>query len=152
VGQWSFVCLVITPTNQTIYLCNTASGVQFNSTAFANVVQAVNTPGHIGGDGNDANFIGKIDEVAIFNQSLTVQQVTNMYNVAVTGILPITTPPTVTLSITNSGGNVIVSWNPALGSLLQAPSVTGPWTTNVATSPYTTTPTSAATFYKVQTQ
>jgi hypothetical protein len=137
VNQWSFVALVIAPTDTAIYMFN-ANGEQVANNAVSNPVQALNTPGHIGGDGNDPSFIGTIDEVAVFNQSLTQLQLTNMYSVAVTGVLP---PPTVVLNITNSGGNVIVSWNPAIGSLLQAPSLGGPWTTNDATSPYTTSPT-----------
>lgn len=151
-NQWSLVALVIAPTNTAIYMFN-ANGMQFTNQAVSNPVQALNTPGHIGGDGNDASFIGSIDEVAVFNQSLTQQQLTNMWSVAVTGILPPPPPPNVVLSITNTSGNIIVSWNPAVGSLLQAPAVTGPWTTNSATSPFTnTTPTQAEMFYKIQTQ
>ena len=60
--------------------------------------------------------------------------------------LGITVPPP-TLSIQAiGGGQVKVTWS--AGSLLQAPSVTGPWTTNAATSPYTLTPTGAGTFYR----
>ena len=49
-----------------------------------------------------------------------------------------------------AGGQVKVTW-PAGGTLLQAPTVTGPWTTNVATSPYTFTPTGAQKFFRTQT-
>lgn len=149
--QWSFVALVIAPTNTTLYMFNTGGmQVASQSGVVSNGIAPLNSPGHIGGDGNDAGFIGKVDEVAIFNQSLTQLQLTNIYNVAVTGILP---PPQPLLSITNSVGGIIVSWNPPVGTLLQAPSVTGPWTVNSATTPYTnTTPTQAAVFYKVQTQ
>jgi len=40
-----------------------------------------------------------------------------------------------TLNIRQAGFNVILSW--AQGTLLQATSIMGPWTTNVGTSPYT---------------
>jgi hypothetical protein len=151
-NQWSFIAMVITPTNSTFYMFNT-SGIQVASQTTLNNVAALNTPGHIGADANDANFIGNIDEVAIFNQSLTALQLTNMYSVAVTGILPTSPPTQPVLSIVKSGGNIVVSWNPSGGTLLEAPSVTGPWTVNSATSPYTnTTPTQAAVFYRVQTQ
>jgi hypothetical protein len=46
------------------------------------------------------------------------------------------------------GGQLRLTW-PA-GILLQAPSVTGPWTTNVSTSPYDFTPTGTQEFYRVQ--
>jgi len=53
--------------------------------------------------------------------------------------LGITVPPP-TLSIQAvGGGQVKVTWS--AGSLLQAISLAGPWTTNAATSPYTLTPT-----------
>jgi hypothetical protein len=45
-----------------------------------------------------------------------------------------------------SGGQVMVTW--PVGTLLEAPSVTGPWTTNVATSPYTFTPTASQKFFR----
>jgi hypothetical protein len=44
------------------------------------------------------------------------------------------------------GGQVQVTW-PG-GTLLQAPAVTGPWTTNVATSPYTFTPSSSQQYFR----
>jgi hypothetical protein len=145
-GQWSFVALVIGPTNAIEYLFE-PSGMESATNDFANVVQAVNTPGFIGGDLHDANFNGAIDEVATFNQSLTQLQLTNLWNAAVNNA-PI--PPPAKLGIQLSGGKVIVSWNPPLGALLQAPSLTGPWTTNTAaSSPYTNNITGAALFYRV---
>jgi hypothetical protein len=57
-----------------------------------------------------------------------------------------TTP--VTLSIASSGPNQLtLQWTG--GILLQAPSVTGPWITNSATSPYTVAPTGSRQFYQV---
>ena len=49
-----------------------------------------------------------------------------------------------------AGGHVMVTW-PGGGTLLEAPTVTGPWTTNVATSPYTFTPTGAQKYFRTQT-
>jgi hypothetical protein len=48
------------------------------------------------------------------------------------------------------GGQVKVTW-PAGGTLLQAPTVTGSWTTNSATSPYTFTPTGDQKYFRTQT-
>jgi hypothetical protein len=45
-----------------------------------------------------------------------------------------------------SGGQVQVTW--PLGTLLEAPAVTGPWTTNNATSPYTFTPTGTQKYFR----
>ncbi len=57
--------------------------------------------------------------------------------------------PAVTLQIQPvTGGKVQLQWSQ--GTLLEATSVTGPWTTNSATSPYTLTPTAAQKFYRVR--
>jgi hypothetical protein len=47
-------------------------------------------------------------------------------------------------------GQVQVQWT--TGTLLQAPSLLGPWTTNSSPSPYVFTPSAPQMFYKVQTQ
>jgi hypothetical protein len=150
VDQWSFVALTIEPTNATFYLINSdgMSTVETYTNDYANnyvhPVQAFNTPGHIGGDDYDANFIGVIDEVAIFNQTLTTEQVTNLYNIAVN-------PPkiAVTLSITFSGGNVIVSWSPVVGTLYEATSPSGPWTSDGTTSPFVAPASATQKYYTV---
>jgi len=66
-------------------------------------------------------------------------------NVRIT-VLP--TLPPVNINIQESGGNLVLSW--LSGVLLQATNVTGPWTTNNATSPYTNQPTQPQMFYRVQ--
>jgi hypothetical protein len=148
-GQWSFVALVISPTGAIEYLFDD-SGMSAATNAYASVVQAVNTPGFIGGDLHDANFIGNIDEVATFNQSLTQTQLTNLWIAAVSGVV---TPPSPVLSLQPSGANVVISWSPPVGVLLQAPSLNGPWTTNnAASSPYTVTPNGTTMFYRVLAQ
>jgi hypothetical protein len=149
VSQWSFVALVISPTNAVEYMFNT-NGMVAATNNYAHVVQAINTPGLIGTDLHDPNFIGDIDEMAIFRQSLTQTQLTNLWTASVTGV---GTPPSPTLSIEPSGPNVVISWNPPVGMLLQSPSVNGPWTTNnVASSPYTNTPSGSVMLYRVLAQ
>ena len=53
-----------------------------------------------------------------------------------------------TLGLQPSGSNLQLTW--AYGTLLQATNITGPWTTNIATSPYTVTPTGPQMFFRVQ--
>lgn len=134
-GQWSFVALAVSPTSTIEYLFD-SSGMTTATNDNANVVQALNTPGYIGVDENDPNFIGDIDEVATFDQTLSQTELTNLWNAAVTGVV---TPQAATLHIIQSGANVMISWNPPFGTLQQASSLSGPWTTiSAATSPYTT--------------
>jgi hypothetical protein len=49
-------------------------------------------------------------------------------------------------------GQYTLSWTNASALLLQAPNVTGPWTTNSAVSPYTFTPTNSQMFFRLQGQ
>jgi hypothetical protein len=152
VGQWSFVALVIQPTNTSWYLFNTNG--QTNVTTFyqaggtvplTNSVQALNTPGNLGGDGTDFNFIGNLDEVGLFNYALTPDQLNLLYNVAVTGL------PPVVLQVQSSGKNVILSW--PQGILQQATNLLGPWVDNgAATSPSTNAATEGQMFYRVKVQ
>lgn len=56
----------------------------------------------------------------------------------------------VTISVQPVGANLQLTWS-AGAMLLQAPSLTGPWTTNsLATSPYTVTPSAGQRFYRAQ--
>jgi len=49
-----------------------------------------------------------------------------------------------------SQGFLVLSW--PVGTLLEAPAPTGPWTTNYATSPYTNEPSSSRKFFRVRVQ
>ena len=82
-----------------------------------------------------------IADAAVFKQSLTAAQVQGLYNgVAVLGPQYIT--------ITRSGANAVLNWQH--GTLLQASSLHGPWTTNnAATSPYTVSAASGSQFFKL---
>jgi hypothetical protein len=82
----------------------------------------------------------KIAHAAIFTEALTATQVQDLY----TG----TYAAPVNLVVTLSGLSVVLNW-PA-GVLLQAPNLTGPWTTNsAAISPYTVTAASGNQFFKL---
>jgi len=57
--------------------------------------------------------------------------------------------PVLNASATN--GNINLSWS-GIGWLLQAPSVTGPWTTNGSTSPYLFSPVANQQFFRLKVQ
>ena len=95
---WSFVSLVVTPTNATIYMMNT-NGLISSSLNYNNDNMAFDSPSAIGTDpySDTRTFNGMIDEVAIFNQSLTESQLNAIY-IAGAGLWPglapdITEPP-----------------------------------------------------------
>jgi len=82
----------------------------------------------------------KIAHAAIFSKAITAAQLQDLYAGIYAG--------PVNLDVTRSGLKVILNW-PA-GTLMQASSLLGPWTTNsTAVSPYTVTATSENQFFKV---
>jgi hypothetical protein len=145
-GQWSFVALVITPTNATVYILNTNGTLAATNThphpiePFSSATQLGFFPGATSAT---YNYNGLMDHVAVYNQSLSANQITALYDKAA-GIAP-----TVTLNVVASGADIILNWNDG-GKLLQATNVTGPWTTNsAATSPYEVTRSAPQMFYRV---
>lgn len=84
-NQWSFVALVVTPTNATIYL-----GTNGMLNSFTNAVnhpnEAFDGSLRIGSDSHDGLrlFKGKLDEIALFNRSLTPTQIQQLYAAALT--------------------------------------------------------------------
>ena|ERR1035438_418782 len=126
-NQWSFVAMVAQPTQAVLYLMN-ASG-QFSATnVVAHTSDVFGNNWEIGSDDNSANnngsrtFTGLIDEVAVFNYSLTPAQLTTLLNAG--------TPQPVVITIQPSGANVTLTW--PKGTLLEANDLLGPWATNNA--------------------
>jgi hypothetical protein len=106
-----------------------------------------NNPEYIGSDPNGGsfggqNFTGMIDNVAVFNQTMTTDQLGTLYNAA----LGVYNPPAPQISA--AGANIQLTW--PVGTLLQSTSLLGPWTTNSsAASPFNVTATGASMFYKI---
>jgi hypothetical protein len=139
---WSFVALVVEPTQATIYMYS-PSGFFSATNAIAHTADVFGNNWQIGRDNQGANanrtFNGLIDEVAVFNYSMTPAQLLSLYSTA--GLVP------TTLTIQPSGTDVILTW--PQGTLLEADEVTGPWTTNNAASPFTNSASAAGKFYRV---
>jgi len=156
-NEWSFVAVSITSSNAILYVFN-AEGTNsvvdesylptssFDPNGSTNQVMAFNNPEYIGSDPNGApfgeeNFNGSIAAVAVFNQTLSSNQLQTIYSAA------LGTLPPVNLQIASVGTNIQLTW--PMGRLLQATSLNGPWTTNnLATPPYTVAP-SGSMFYRV---
>jgi hypothetical protein len=146
-GQWSFVGVVVTPTNATIYYGNPPNPLQTAANAIAHTSDVFGNNWQIGSDNNDGlnggarNFAGSIDEVVVFTRSLSLAEMQTLYSVGVNG-------QPVSITITRSGDNVMLTW--PRGTLLEASQVIGPWTTNNATSPYVLPPAGSGKFYRAQ--
>lgn len=85
-GQWSLVALAVTPSNTTLYLFN-ANGLLSASTSATNPKEPFDGSTYIGDDSADngsgtRSFNGIIDDVAIFNTSLSVSNLTLLYAAA----------------------------------------------------------------------
>jgi hypothetical protein len=95
VGQWNFVALVIEPTVGTVYL-DSGSGLQSSSYSGANQTVAWTNP-NIGEDpGYTRYFDGSIDEVIIYDRSLSPAEIANLELLSATSPWPrplITTQP-----------------------------------------------------------
>jgi hypothetical protein len=99
--------------------------------------------------GGDPIFQGSINELRIYNGPLTPTDVVNDYLAGPTTATSPGSPNKVTAGISISGGNVTITW--PVGTLLQAPTVLGPWTTNsAAVSPYTVPADGGTEFYRIQ--
>ncbi|PWU16411.1 MAG: hypothetical protein C5B50_13630 [Verrucomicrobia bacterium] len=144
-NTWQHVVGVCDEPNGLVHLY--INGVENANVLVSGGIQMGTTPISIGSrDKNfstsyDLQFVGLIDEVAIYNYALSAAQVLNHYNV---GLNPVTT-----LNFQRSGGNVILTWNP--GTLQAAGNAAGPYTNiNTAASPYTVSPTLSRLFYRVR--
>jgi hypothetical protein len=155
-NRWSYTALVITPTNAIIYLMH--SSALFSET---NVNAHANAP--FGGNtliGNDSfntaarAFNGVIDDVSVFNRSLSLDDLLNLY--AAGSGLRASAPPD--LLIQWAGSNLQVIWTNGIlpwrrtttGILLEASNLMGPWATNTAASPYTVPQGEPQKFYRIQ--
>jgi len=148
-NQWSFVAVALSPANAALYLIN-AGGFQMTNNPIAHDAETWNGASTIGYDAIGGatpfarNFNGVIDDVAIFTHTLSTADIQNLY-----AAKPYSPP--VTFNIQRHGTSQIeLQWSQ--GTLLEAPSVLGPWTTNTTTSPAILTPSGPQKFYRVRVQ
>jgi len=123
------------------------NGVSNANATISGGVQMATSPLSIGSRQPDfhstytANFVGSIDEVALYNYALSAAQIQNHY---IAG-----TNPVVRLYSQKSGPNVMLLWSP--GTLQSAATVNGTYTdVPGATSPYVISPAPARQFYRVK--
>ena len=146
-NQWSMVAVAIAPTQAILYLLNT-NGVQTATNAIPQTVEAWGGTASIGIDpgftnGRDLN--GMIDEVAMFNYTLTPSEVKNLYD----GVVSVPRP---SLTIgPAAGGKLSISWS-GPGTLQSTPALQpggSVWTTVGTNNPTLFTPTGKAQFYRL---
>ena len=116
------------------------NGVERSASPYPDFVQNSDSPLVLGwGYPSGDPFDGAIDDVALYNKPLTLDQVQAHYNA------------TVKLGITRSGNNVILSW--PFGTLQSAPAATGTYTNILsAVSPLTNAVGQTPQYYRVKVQ
>ena len=143
-GQWSFVALVVTPTNATIDLCNTNGQL---SASLTHTQTSANFAGEmrIGNDSYDPSrtFYGGISDAAVFNHALTAGQIATLYQAGV-GLYH-----NPSLVDTWDGSHLALAWTSG-HPLLQATNLSGPWSTNAASAPSIVTPNLPQMFYQTR--
>ena len=144
---WTFVALVVDPEQATLYMSEGKTLTSaVNTTAHAPMV--VNSATGFGGnqpDRADRNYIGQIDEVAVYNRALTPEEITAVFEGAfASGPLP-PSP----LILTASDGVYQLTWTS--GVLQSATSLSGTYSDVAdATSPYPMVVTDSQKFFRLR--
>jgi hypothetical protein len=146
--QWSLVALSVEPARATAYLIN-ASGAQSATNNVTHAPRAFSDSLRIGNDPQDVNrtFDGTIDEVAIFDASLSGAQIQALYNGT---IIPTEGG---SLAISQNNGQITITWTGA-GVLQSTTAVNGAstvWTDETTTgNSFTISAAGAAKFYRLK--
>jgi hypothetical protein len=151
-NEWSFVALVIEPSQATFYLIGPNGVVQTTNNVVAEDSEEFGVAWHIGNDAADGGnggrtFNGGISSVAVFLSALTENQIETLADTGL-GLTPPPPPVTVDIAKSSTPGSLNISWSQ--GTLLQATNLLGPWTTNAATSPYPVSATGTQMYFKVK--
>lgn len=123
------------------------NGIESANTAVSGGIQLGTSPLSIGArqaginTTYTLNFVGSIDEVAIYNYALSAGQVLNHYQ---TG-----TNPVARLNLVQTGGGIQLTWSP--GTLQSSTNVAGPYSdVPSAASPYPVSPTEKQKYFRVR--
>jgi len=124
-GEWSLIAMVVTPTEATFYLGDSAGTLTSAVNTYAHSPAKLTGAFSIGGDKNwsDRRFKGDIDEPAVFGYALTADQIESIYKKG----MGEDTPSGSVLYFEMTDLGLIMTWES--GKLQSAPTAEGPWTT-----------------------
>jgi hypothetical protein len=135
--QWTGLAVNLKPNTVYAYSFGKVPG----AAGYINLVAASNTPAYYPG--------GQVALLPMTSGKVKYSTASGWNGTFDLGLTLGTAP--ITLTVKNiGGGQMQLQWS--AGTLLQAPSVNGPWTTNLNTSPYNVIPTGPQQFYRVQVQ
>jgi hypothetical protein len=157
---WHYLAVTCDGTTVTLYQDGVANGADATPATPLNTLQTYvevgsqnnsQAPAVVLTGGADP-FNGYISAARVESGVLTGAQVLNNYNAGLFATVPASLLPAPVLGASFSGGKITLTWGPS-AVLVQASSLTGPWTpVPSATSPYQVTPTPGvkAMFYAVE--
>jgi hypothetical protein len=149
-GQWHLLSAAINRTNATVQFYVDGTGLGSGAVTADFPTYADLNLGRLTNGG--AYFHGTMDEARIQQGNSSANWIWADYMIVAQNAsfenYSCVSSSVVTLSFAVVSGQLVLSW--PTGSLLQAPAVTGPWTTNNAASPFTTPMTGTKEFYRVR--
>lgn len=113
-NAWCFLVMAVTPNNATFYVGNSGS-LSTAVQTYTEPVQSFAGGFAIGADPQGSTLParilqGEMDEVAIFNYTLTPSQVAQLYTAATTGVTGIVNTNPTNIVFSASSGNLTLSW------------------------------------------
>jgi hypothetical protein len=155
-NQWSLVAMVIYPDKAILYL-GTNGVLRSATNVLAHTSDVFGNNWQIGHDNNGGNatrtFNGYVDEVAVFNASISPPRLAAYFQAALQGGVLLTntgvTPDTLQFTSVNAvSGQVVLQWLGA-GTLQEASSLLGPWGTSTYQNNPVVSPISGNRFYRL---
>ncbi|HTV43205.1 MAG TPA: LamG-like jellyroll fold domain-containing protein [Candidatus Sulfotelmatobacter sp.] len=140
-NQWCMAALVVTATNDTLYLGSQGALNSYTS-ANNNPPAAFNTSMFIGCDSGSRTFNGLMDDISLFNKSLTAQQIGAIYAAGVGEVPPgISQDPvsvtnyvggTANFSILATGSGDAYQWLEGTTALTNGGNISGAYSTTLS--------------------
>jgi hypothetical protein len=155
-NEWSLAAMVIDPNQAILFLDNT-NGLRTATNVLAHTSDNFANNWQIGHDNSGGNasrtFNGIIDEVAVFNRSISPDRIAAYYQAATQGGVIITngavTPNGLKFtSIDAVAGQAVLQWIGS-GTLEEATSILGPWTVSPGQGNPVVAPISGTRFYRL---
>lgn len=91
-GEWTMVAMVVTPAGATLY-AGTTNTLRFRTDTFAQAIQSFAGVTYIGLDtdvgGSARTFNGRIDDVAIFNRSISQTEIEAIFSAGSGALIPV---------------------------------------------------------------
>jgi len=146
-NTWTFAAFVVEPDKAVIYMSEGSSLLSATNTVShapmvvtSNMSFGGNQPGRA-----DRNFIGQLDEVAVYDRALSGDEIATIFaSTFKSGPVP---PSTLTL--TSTGGEYLLQWTS--GVLQSSATINGAFSdVSGAASPYRMTPSDAQRFYRLR--